>query len=256
MDGYRMDGDGYRLNINDIFESISGEAGGFPQGSWCLFIRLQGCNLRCKWCDTEQSQRVRKIGGGNEGTIMSVPEIVEKCQGYDRILITGGEPLCQARSLAVLVKALLKQGKQIQIETNGSIEIPIFEIPPEYFTVFLSPILPIFWVMDYKCPSSGMSGRMPSMESLSRQIENAHRQGDLVYLKWVVADKEDMEFALDGIKQLTYLYHNPVQHLISPIHGEGAKIGEVIERIKQENDPKLFNRIIFSVQLHKLFNLP
>ena len=94
------------------------------------------------------------------------------------------------------------------------------------------------------------------MESLSRQIENAHRQGDRVFLKWVVADKEDIEFALDRLKQLAYLYHNPVQHLIRPIHGEGAKIGEVIERIKQENDPKLFNRIIFSVQLHKLFNLP
>lgn len=244
--------DRYRLNINDIFESISGEAGGFPQGSWCLFIRLQGCNLRCEWCDTEQSQRAMKIGGGNEGKIMSVPEIVGKCQGYDRILITGGEPLCQARSLAVLVKALLNQGKQIQIETNGSIEIP-----PEYFTALLSPISPpIYWVMDYKCPSSGMSGRMPSMKSLSRQIENARRQGDRVFLKWVVADKEDIEFALDRLKQLAYLYHNPVQHLISPIHGEGAKIGEVIERIKQENDPKLFNRIIFSVQLHKLFNLP
>jgi len=250
MEGLVMDG--YRLNINDIFESISGEAGGFPQGSWCLFIRLQGCNLRCAWCDTEQSQRVRKIGGGNEGKIMSIPEIVEKCQGYDRILITGGEPLCQARSLAVLVKALLNQGKQIQIETNGSIEIP-----PEYFTALLSPISPpIHWVVDYKCPSSGMSGRMPSMESLSRQIENTRRRGDCVFLKWVVADKEDIEFALDRLKQLAYLYHNPVQHLISPIHGEGAKIGEVIERIKQENDPKLFNRIIFSVQLHKLFNLP
>lgn len=248
--------DGYKLNINDIFESISGEAGGFPQGSWCLFIRLQGCNLRCAWCDTKQSQRAMKIGGGNEGKIMSVPEIVEKCQGYDRILITGGEPLCQAKSLAVLVRALLKQGKQIQIETNGSIEIPIFEIPPEYFTVFLSPILPIFWVMDYKCPSSGMSGRMPSMKSLSRQIDNVCQQGDRVFLKWVVADRTDIEFALERIKQLAYLYHNPVQHLISPIHGEGAKIGEVIERIKQENDPKLFNRIIFSVQLHKLFNLP
>lgn len=251
--------DGYRLNINDIFESISGEAGGFPQGSWCLFIRLQGCNLRCVWCDTEQSQRAMKIGGGNEGKIMSIPEIVEKCQGYDRILITGGEPLCQARSLAVLVTVLLNQGKQIQIETNGSIEIP-----PECFTTLLSPITallspispPIYWVVDYKCPSSGMSGRMPSIKSLSRQIENARRQGDCVFLKWVVADKEDMEFALEGIKQLVYLYRNPVQHLISPIHGEGAKIGEVIERIKQENDPELFNWIIFSVQLHKLFNLP
>ena len=38
------------LQVNSIFESISGEAGFFQQGTWCTFIRLQGCNLRCSWC--------------------------------------------------------------------------------------------------------------------------------------------------------------------------------------------------------------
>ena len=36
--------------VNDIFESISGEAGLFPQGQLCTFLRLQGCNLQCNWC--------------------------------------------------------------------------------------------------------------------------------------------------------------------------------------------------------------
>ena len=30
------------LQVNDVFESISGKAGGFPQGTWVTFIRLQG----------------------------------------------------------------------------------------------------------------------------------------------------------------------------------------------------------------------
>lgn len=40
------------LKINEIFDSISGEAGhpNFPQGTFCTFIRFQECNLACKWC--------------------------------------------------------------------------------------------------------------------------------------------------------------------------------------------------------------
>lgn len=38
------------MKINSIFESISGEGGFIPQGTWCTFIRTQGCSLRCAYC--------------------------------------------------------------------------------------------------------------------------------------------------------------------------------------------------------------
>ena len=40
-----------RLHINEIFYSIQGES--THAGRPCVFVRLTGCNLRCKWCDTE-----------------------------------------------------------------------------------------------------------------------------------------------------------------------------------------------------------
>ena len=41
------------MKIAEIFPSLQGE--GKNQGKPCLFIRLAGCNLRCRWCDTPAS---------------------------------------------------------------------------------------------------------------------------------------------------------------------------------------------------------
>ena len=39
------------MKINEIFYSIQGES--THAGRPCVFVRLTGCNLRCRWCDTE-----------------------------------------------------------------------------------------------------------------------------------------------------------------------------------------------------------
>jgi 7-carboxy-7-deazaguanine synthase len=38
------------IRVNEIFYSIQGESvhAGLP----CVFVRLSGCNLRCRYCDT------------------------------------------------------------------------------------------------------------------------------------------------------------------------------------------------------------
>ena len=100
--------------VNEIFYSLQGE--GYNTGTASVFIRLSGCNLHCAFCDTRHE----------EGTMMSLPEIVEQVMQYPGaplIVLTGGEPSLWIDEDFVMG---LKQmtGKRIAIETNGTRPLP------------------------------------------------------------------------------------------------------------------------------------
>jgi len=225
------------LKINSIFESISGEAGGFPQGTWTTFIRLQGCNLLCKWpCDTPYAQAASDLHYE-----MEIPDIMRMVKN-EHVLITGGEPLLQ-EEMPELIWELLKHGRIVQVETNGSLPIPA---------------IPVHWVIDRKGPSSGMTGLMRSLKELSTNIEQIQQCGGNVYLKWVISDEEDVDYMIEEMNILlrSFFWNSAlVPFIVSPINAEGNKIIDIIERIK-ETDCLLLNNIIFSVQLHKIFKMP
>ena len=133
-----------RLNVCEIFQSIDGEFNGFKgAGELATFIRLTGCNLQCRWCDTAYAQT------DESAESMTIGQIVRKIPGYTKVTITGGEPLRQLKELEELVSLLLIKGCTISIETNGSIGIP---------NSLLQTGVRI--IADYKLPSSGMEGYM------------------------------------------------------------------------------------------------
>lgn len=101
-----------KLNVNEIFYSLQGE--GARAGSPSIFIRLQDCNLSCKFCDTE-------FENGRE---MSLLNIYNKIKLYPCkwIIWTGGEPALQ---LTKEIINYFKRKKYFQaIETNGTLPIP------------------------------------------------------------------------------------------------------------------------------------
>lgn len=105
------------LNVCDeIFRSIQGE--GLAIGIPSIFVRLSGCNLKCRNCDTKYSWE--------EGKDFSVSEVIEKIleisNGIKHVTITGGEPLLQLEDVSDLVVNLHKMNFEILIETNGTIE--------------------------------------------------------------------------------------------------------------------------------------
>lgn len=115
-------GDGSTLEVTEIFATLQGE--GPHAGVPAVFIRLGGCNLACKFCDTDFETREN----------LSVEAIVQQADALSRftqgerthhlIVLTGGEPFRQP--IAPLCQALLDAGFTIQIETNGTLwrEIP------------------------------------------------------------------------------------------------------------------------------------
>ena len=62
-----------KLKICEIFTSISGEVGGFPQGSKAMFVRTAGCNLSCPYCDAFESQSME---GAKEMNVVDIAKQV------------------------------------------------------------------------------------------------------------------------------------------------------------------------------------
>lgn len=110
------------MKVIEIFDSIDGE--GIRTGQCATFIRLAGCNLRCSYCDTVYSLFGEETPC--EYTEMTVDEIISKVNmTYKRVTLTGGEPLVHTDS-AELVSKLTEIGCDVNIETNGAVDIVDF----------------------------------------------------------------------------------------------------------------------------------
>jgi 7-carboxy-7-deazaguanine synthase len=114
------------LQLSEIFYSIQGE--GMWTGTPAVFVRLAGCNLACDFCDTDYST---KSFGGIDDVVAKVREHGGNCP---MVVLTGGEPLAQAETPA-LIEALRRDGRRVHIESNGT----IFTELPEDVWLCVSP---------------------------------------------------------------------------------------------------------------------
>ena len=151
--------------VCEIFRSIQGESS--FAGRPCVFVRLTGCNLRCRYCDT-----VYAYEGGEELSPQTVAMRIEALsQGLPNILIefTGGEPLLQGQAVD-LMNALARAGRDVLVETNGSRDIRVLDAR-------------IAAIVDMKGPGSGESDKM--------DLENLTRLRGRDELKFVIGGRED-----------------------------------------------------------------
>jgi 7-carboxy-7-deazaguanine synthase len=118
------------LKINEIFETIQGEAQ--YTGTPSVFIRLQGCEVGCAFCDTKHTWEMNpkiipikdmaaKVEDEESCAMMTEEEIVEFVIANfsaKHIVITGGEPCIY--NLIELTDRFLDHGYSTQIETSGT----------------------------------------------------------------------------------------------------------------------------------------
>ncbi|MBX6422702.1 radical SAM protein [Thermosulfurimonas sp. F29] len=208
------------LRVRETFVSLQGE--GTAAGRPAFFVRLSGCNLSCRWCDTPES----RLPGS--GTPLPVNEILERRRrsGLSEVLITGGEPLLQ-EAVYTLMEALLAEGVRVYLETNGSLSLR--RVPRE-----------VIKIVDWKPPSSGMSNRM--------NPENLRYLRYPDQIKFVIADEEDYLWAKREV--LSRGLFRFVEVLFSPVWEEMPP-EKLARLILADRLP-----VRLQIQLHKLLGLP
>ena len=159
------------LEICELFYSIQGESSyaGYP----CFFIRLAGCNLRCTYCDSRYAW---------EGPFESYPvsRILAKLDHYPGVMVelTGGEPLLQ-RGVYPLIGQLLRAGRKVLLETNGSLGLE--DVPPD-----------VVKIVDVKCPGSGMHEKMnPANFGFINPRDE---------IKFVISSRKDYDWAVQFLR--------------------------------------------------------
>ena len=227
------------LVVNEIYHSIQGES--TWAGLACVFVRLTGCHLRCRYCDSEYAFY--------EGQRRTLDDVIAQIQGIDCDLveITGGEPLLQP-NVHGLMRRLCDQGKTVLIETSGACDISACD--PR-----------VIRVMDFKTPASGEVDRnlWSNVESLTQRDE----------IKFVICDRHDYLWAKGIIEEysLTRRVHavlmSPAAAILTPCTQEttkdrtpagaeipgvtGLKSLELVHWILEDRLP-----VRFQMQLHKV----
>ena len=168
---------------------------------------------------------------GSDYKQMSVTQILDAIKEYSgitHVTLTGGEPLIH-QDVEELLRQLSGNGYRVNIETNGTVPCK-WHFPG------------LFYTMDWKCKSSGMTAKM--------KMENLETLGSNDVLKFVVGTIEDLKETENVVKSLAEKKSDMPHLFISPVFGNLSN-EEIVNwllgsRTMAENNAR------FQVQLHKI----
>ncbi len=203
-----------KLRVSEIFLSIQGETSrtGLPT----VFIRLTGCPLRCRWCDTTYSFQ--------GGETLALDELLQRVAAFKvaTVCVTGGEPLAQ-KGCPALLTALCDGGYSVSLETSGAYDIAA--VDPR-----------VSRIVDIKPPESG--------ESEQNRWDNIPLLNSRDEVKFVLANRADYDWSCTAVRQHELIARCPV--LFSPVQGE-LDPQQLAEWILADRLP-----VRMQVQLHKI----
>ena len=185
------------MKVVEQFVSINGE--GPRAGELAVFVRFQGCNLRCSYCDTSWANQP-----DCPFEEQTPQEIVRQilAAGVYNVTLTGGEPLLQPEMPRLLALLDEQPSLRVEVETNGAVDL----------APFCGAHRPVF-TMDYKLPFSGCEQAM--------RTENFSLLSADDTVKFVCGSVADLDRAAEliGQYQLTdrcHVYLSPVFGAIQP----------------------------------------
>ncbi|MDV8008956.1 7-carboxy-7-deazaguanine synthase QueE [Rhodococcus sp. IEGM 1318] len=208
------------LRIVEIFgPTLQGE--GVHVGRAAHFLRLAGCNLSCRWCDTAFSWDPAKVDPERPPRTLTTQAILEQLEPrvvnpnevapvIRHLVVTGGEPLLQSNMLIELCRQLREFGWFIEIETSGSVSLGALGEVIDQCNV--SP----------KLKHSGVAHRA----RLRYSVLNEFAGMESVAFKFVVQKPED----LDEIDELLAALSRPIHPSQMWVMAEGNASDVILER--------------------------
>jgi 7-carboxy-7-deazaguanine synthase len=203
------------IRLTEIFLSLQGET--TTTGLATVFVRLTGCPLRCRYCDTAYAFQ--------GGRMVSVDSAVEEVSGFgvNHVTVTGGEPLAQP-GVHALMERLCDAGLDVSLETSGALDISRVDAR-------------VRKILDIKTPGSGEAHR-----NLWTNLEFLN---DTDEIKFVICSKEDYEWARLKCDELGLAVRG-VEVLFSPVT-PGLAARDLADWIVRDRLP-----VRMQLQLHKL----
>jgi len=213
------------LNLVEVFSSVQGE--GPYVGVPTLFVRVGGCDLRCRWCDSPQTwqpaSECRFELARGEARFRSVPNpvLLEEVVAAAGVLepaahrfvsFTGGEPLLQAEAVLALARALRPRGPRMYLETNG-LETAALESALEAFDVVC---------MDWKLASDvrragdGTDGRGQPFHDAHEGFLRVARRAPEVIVK-VVVSAASLDAELDEMAERVARVDSATPVILQPV---------------------------------------
>lgn len=106
------------LRVSEIFLSLQGE--GPSAGTPAHFVRLQGCDVGCRWCDSKYTWAAE---GGDAATPGQVRARALALGDARLLVVTGGEPLAH-QGVEALLDDALGHWPRVEVETSGVVPPP------------------------------------------------------------------------------------------------------------------------------------
>jgi 7-carboxy-7-deazaguanine synthase len=106
------------VRISEIFLSLQGE--GPSAGTPAHFVRLQGCDVGCHWCDSKYTWPAEG------GEAMALDEVWTRARALGHaplVVITGGEPL-EHPGIAAILAFAVGRWPRVEVETSGLLPPP------------------------------------------------------------------------------------------------------------------------------------
>ncbi|MBE0432567.1 7-carboxy-7-deazaguanine synthase QueE [candidate division WOR-3 bacterium] len=222
--------------VREVFASVQGE--GLMVGQRMSFVRLLGCNLGCRYCDSTSARSMEGpflCGSESFENPLSVEFLLDRIT-EKKVAITGGEPLLQVDFLQELCARLLEHDKYLYLETNGSLPDALGRVIANFRMV----------CMDFKIPSA--TGQRPLWDEHAQSLRIAAATG--VFVKAVITRDlrpEELSMACEIIARVD----KRIPLVIQPVFGQA--VGNLLELQAAALESLFDVRVI--PQVHKYLGL-